>query len=123
MTSSNRKQNKVISVRVDDDAKDLIKEIASASCLSVSAYAKACMLGKDALRLKHQKGKPTPDMVLLSQLLAQMGSIGNNINQIAKKMNQGGIRPSLAAFLQAKEDMKHVKKTLENAINGKDKQD
>jgi len=118
MASNKRKQNEKITIRVDEDAKALIQEIADASCISVSGYAKACMLGKDALRLKHQKAKPTPDMLLLSQLLGQMGSIGNNINQIAKRINQGGIRPSLAAFLQAEDDMKHIKNTLEKALNG-----
>ncbi|MFK5914977.1 MAG: plasmid mobilization relaxosome protein MobC [Woeseiaceae bacterium] len=117
MVSNKRKQNKVISVRLDEDAHSLIREIAASSCISISGYAKACMLGQDALRLKHQKAKPTPDLILLSQILSQIGKIGSNINQIAKKLNKGGLRPNQAEFIKAKEDMMYIKEILENALN------
>ena len=45
---------------------------------------------------------PRPDQVELARLVAELGKIGSNINQIAKQMNQGNTPPPAELIISVK---------------------
>ena len=53
--------------------------------LSVSALICRQTLGNAGPRARR---RPAPDMAMLAQLLAQLGKLGGNLNQIAHRMNE-----------------------------------
>lgn len=68
--------------------------------LTVGAYMRAVALGDPGPRAKR---RIPVDAKLLRRLLGEVGRVGNNLNQIAKRMNAGHhVAPKeLAAALEA----------------------
>ena len=58
--------------------------------------------------------KPTADVVALARVLADLGKLGSNINQMAKIANQWGILPT-ESVLRAIADDVHVTRNLVTA--------
>lgn len=65
---------------------------------TLSAYIRFCLFGAEAkvfptLRPKRKRKRPTPDQVILGQLLGVLGEsrLASNLNQIAKAANMGAL--------------------------------
>jgi uncharacterized protein (DUF1778 family) len=100
--NDNERRNEIISFRLtDDEAAELETAAAKAGLLS-SDYVRVCAL-KGTVRIVPDERKPDPE--LLRSLLA----IGNNLNQIARKLNATDQAPAnlsdaldtFAAFMKA----------------------
>jgi len=80
--SEKRQRNKFISIRATESEKQMFIDLASQSGLTPADYFR-----KSALHMLPLK--PTIETKLLSQMLANWGRIGNNLNQVAKHYNAG----------------------------------
>jgi hypothetical protein len=79
--SENRKRTKILTARVDPEESRIIKEKAKAAG-GVSALFRIAVLG-------YKLPKSKVDTQAVAKLLAELGKIGSNVNQIAKHLNAG----------------------------------
>ena len=86
--SAKRQKQKIIGVRVRDDERAKIEANAAAADLCPSAYLRVAGTGTQR---PHERRRPTPDMTLLAQAMAQVGRIGGNLAQFLKLANRGEI--------------------------------
>lgn len=104
--SDKRLRDNTITVRLTDDERDKLHELSSRSGLAVGAFMRAAAFGKSGPRAQR---RPPADHQTLRKLLGECGRIGNNINQIAHRLNAGElaqipeIREALAAFLKIRD--------------------
>jgi hypothetical protein len=64
--------------------------LAERAGLSLSSYVRGCALSAPTTRAVR---RPTVERAALSQILAQLGKCGSNLNQIARVLNSGGDEP------------------------------
>ena len=76
-----RKRNNPIFIRTTDEEYKKIMEKVKASNMTINRFFINAALKKEIIIY---------DLTSLFELSAQISKIGNNINQIAKKLNQGG---------------------------------
>lgn len=84
--SETRERGGMVAFRVSPAERVEIEEAASAAGLSLASYVRGLVL--DAPQTKKTR-KPSIDRAALAQILAHVGKIGSNINQIARRLNQG----------------------------------
>ena len=83
-----REKTKVVGVRVNMAELADLQRKADDAALSVPAFIRSRLL--DEVFTKGRQAPPSIDKKLLSMILGQLGKVGNNINQIAKRLNEGG---------------------------------
>ena len=83
-----RKKTTTIGVRVTDVERAEIEAKAERENF-VSAPAFLRFLALDKVETKGRK-RPSLDRVLLGKVLGDLGKSGNNLNQIARRLNEGG---------------------------------
>lgn len=93
----NRKRKNVIYIRTTDEEYKKIMEKVSLSKMNINRYFINAAIKKEIIIF---------DLTSVFELSAQISRIGNNVNQIAKKLNQGG--------LANKEEINYLHSTLEN---------
>jgi hypothetical protein len=86
--SEKRQRAKPISVRVNDDERAKIEANAAAADLCPSAYLRVAGTGTQR---SSERRRPTVDMTLLAQAMAQVGRIGGNLAQFLRLANRGEI--------------------------------
>jgi len=79
--TENRKRNIQIKFWVNEDEYKKVIEKVRLSKMQIGRYLRNAALKKEIIIY---------DLTSLFELSAQISKIGNNINQIAKKLNQGG---------------------------------
>lgn len=79
-----------LSVRLTPTQYQRLEKEANAAGLTRGSLLKKSYFGKDYT----PRRVPRPDQVQLSMVLSQLGKVGSNINQIAKKFNTGQIPPN-----------------------------
>lgn len=84
--SDKRKRDSVVSIRLDGEERARALELADKSGLALGAFARAAMFGATGLRAKR---RPTADREALLRVLGELGRVGNNVNQIAHRLNAG----------------------------------
>ena len=62
--------------------------------------------------------KPTHDVVLLSQLLAQVGQLGADTSEMATLARSRGALPTIAELVNIAEHLKHARHQLAGALGG-----
>ena len=85
--SENRQRQKVVRVRLTDQEQAEIIARADKAGLSVAGYVRSTVLEKPAPR---QSRRPSINHKELAFILAQIGKIGSNVNQMARVANSGG---------------------------------
>jgi hypothetical protein len=88
------KKKKMITIRVSDDELVQFKALAKSHDLSLGELIRKLLLGE---KPKRKRSTPTAD----PKLIFQIAAIGNNLNQIARKVNQGDrfdLMPHLVAI-------------------------
>jgi len=78
--SRKRQRTKLVGVHCTPDEYAKIEEKAAAAGLSVSGYARNKLLGKKTRRTQR---RILPEAAVLAPLVGQLGSLGNNLNQLA----------------------------------------
>jgi hypothetical protein len=112
--SETRKKSGLIGFRVDPLERDEIEQAAEGAGLTVGSYIRDIVLEKARTQ---KTRRPSFDRVLLSQLLGQLGKVGSNLNQIAKRLNEGkGVGAD--RITAACDDFLILKEELLKAIGG-----
>ena len=112
--SNQRQRSKLALMRLTPaEAADLQARAQNAG-LSVSAYLRACALGDSGPRAKRA---PTVHQAMLSEALASLNRVGNNINQIAKHLNSGN-HPDRAAMATARGELMAIIELILDAMEG-----
>lgn len=81
------RHNHPIMLRLTDTEYDIIKEHAGNANLPLAEYARKQIMNKRVIT----KYEIVADVPELKRLISEFGRIGNNLNQIARYFNQGGI--------------------------------
>lgn len=101
--TNKRQRTKQCLVRLTSDEYARVAEKADRAGLPAGAFMRAAALGEAGPRA--QRRVPA-DRDTLLRILGQLGKIGSNVNQIAKRLNSGGpadislLREALAAYLE-----------------------
>lgn len=85
--SDNRQRHHQYLVRLTQEEHEDISAKADDAGISPAAFFRLAALGTPGPRAQR---RPPADHVAIRQILGQCGSIGNNINQIARHLNTGG---------------------------------
>lgn len=95
---ANRKENRQINFRVSEDEYAKLQEMAAALAMSVPTFCKKKAQGA---RMRppavHQEGA--------AEIARQLRGIGNNVNQLTKRANEGNTIPG--------EELQAIKKELQ----------
>lgn len=83
-----REKTKIIGVRVNPVEFADLEARATTAGVSVPGFVRSQVLNE--VLTKPRNAAPTLDKKLLSMILGQLGKLGNNLNQIAKRLNEGG---------------------------------
>ncbi len=98
-----RQRGETVTVRLTRDERDTLKALSSRAGLAAGAFMRAATFGDAGPRARR---RPPVDHKALRQLLGECGRIGNNINQIARRLNLDGsfdipeLQAALAAYLE-----------------------
>ena len=90
-TAKPRKKTPRITLRLSEDELARLKDLSGA--MSVSAYVRNCLFGKEASPRKVRLRVPVKDQEALAQVLGLLGQthFANNLNQIAREANCGSL--------------------------------
>ncbi len=77
------------SLRLSDEERKSLE--AKAGSMPLASYIKSVVLAEDAPKYRKTKKPPVAEQRLLAEVLAKLGATrsANNLNQIAKAINQG----------------------------------
>ena len=80
-----------ITLRLTEEELAKLKNLSSG--ISLSAYVRKCLFGKDAASRKVRSRVPVKDQEALAQVLGLLGQtrIANNLNQLAHEVNCGSL--------------------------------
>ena len=97
MAGSNKRQRgRMLAIRLTDAEADQLQAVANRAGLSLGGFARQALLDAPPPRASR---RPPIERVELAKLLAHVGKLGSNINQLAKYGNLGRLveDPHLAA--------------------------
>lgn len=99
--SETRQRTRVVQVRLSEAEYAEVAARAQAALLTPSSYVRASALDAPPPRARR---RPAVEAVQVARVLAQLGKIGSNLNQIAHRLNVGrNVAPDSVA--QAAEDV------------------
>jgi len=84
--SEKRERQKILGIRMTSDEFAEVSKRANAVLLTPSSYARLELLDSPPPR---QARRPAVEAENVARVLAQLGKIGSNLNQIARQMNAG----------------------------------
>lgn len=94
---ANKSRPKQLSFRVSEEEYQQLQEKISESGKNQQEYILSCVLEKQIVNTDGIK-----------ELIPELKRIGNNLNQIAKRCNEGGVLPSEAEVREQGEELKQV---------------
>ena len=94
---ANKSRPKQLSFRVNEEEYQKLQERVQESGKNQQEYILSCVLDK---KIVNTDG--------IKELIPELKRIGNNLNQIAKKCNEGGVLPSEAEVREQGEELKKV---------------
>lgn len=102
-----------IQIRVTPAERLEFESLAAQMGLSVPSFIRAMILTDPEIKATR---RPTLDRVLMADLLGKLGKLGNNINQIAHRLNEGrGVGSNRMAA--ALDDFAELKNKVLEALN------
>ncbi len=110
--SEKRQRQKMVRVRLTDEEQAEIISRADRAGLSVAGYVRSTALDKPAPR---QSRRPSVNHQELAFILAQLGKLGSNVNQMARVANSGGW-PGYGRINQAQADIHAMRDQLMLAL-------
>ncbi len=114
--SEQRHKSRVVPFRVSPQEYAILTHLADREGLTVGSYVRSRSLEQPTTRAVR---RPTVAVQLLGGLLAQIGKIGSNLNQIARQLNQGATLP-LSEIQTALGEHRQILAAIITAL-GKDK--
>jgi hypothetical protein len=110
--SEKRQRTRLLAVRLTESEWQALRTRADVAGLSVAGYSRAAILKSPPLRASR---RPPVVMTELSHVLAHVGKIGSNVNQLARLANLGGW-PESADLREALADVRAMRTALLNAL-------
>lgn len=110
-----RKRRGSCSVRLDEKERAELERRAETLNQSIGAFIRFRCLDSPGERAGRRSDRDRED---LRRLLGQVGKIGSNLNQIARRLNQGDTQ-TRETIEQAIEDLGTVSKAVLEALKGK----
>lgn len=110
--SETRQRERLVPVRMTDDERDLVRERAQAAGLTVGAYIRRTALGDSGPRARR---RPIIERELLSRILAHLGKVGSNLNQLAREQNTGGT-PDADDLARSLDDLAQMRRAILEAM-------
>lgn len=101
----NRTRPKQIVIRVSEEEHKLLQEKIAESGKNQQAYVLSCVLGKEVVNTDGIK-----------ELIPELKRIGNNLNQIARRCNEGGMLPIEAEVRELGEELNKVWQSLKQCL-------
>lgn len=114
--SEKRQRNKVLQVRCTDAEFAQIEAMADRVELTPASYARSFLLDAPAPRAVR---RPAVDTAQVAKLLADLGKVGSNLNQIAYHLNSGTSSVSPQAVESALADVAEMRKACMEALGRK----
>lgn len=111
--SETRRRRKEVTIRVTDEEHAEILSRADRASLSVAGYVRSTVLEKPAPR---QSRRPSVNHKELAFILAQIGKLGSNVNQMARVANCGGW-PGRHQINRAQDDIHAMRDRLMLALD------
>ena len=93
----NKTRPKQLSFRVNEEEYQKLQERVQESGKNQQEYILSCVLDK---KIVNTDG--------IKEIIPELKRIGNNLNQIAKRCNEGGVLPSEAEVREQGEELKQV---------------
>ena len=84
--SERRQRTKTLQIRLTESEFEAIAEKAESALLTAPSYARHMLLDTPAPRARR---RPSIEAETLARILAQLGKVGSNLNQLAKQANTG----------------------------------
>jgi hypothetical protein len=113
--SENRERRNILAIRLTKSERAEIEAMADRAELTAASYARSILLDAPAPRAKR---RPAVDTVQVAKLLAEIGKVGGNINQIAHQLNAGkATSPNVVASALA--DVAEIRKACMEALGRK----
>lgn len=84
--SEHRQKGRVVPFRVSPDEYAQLTRLADRAGLTVGSYVRSRALENPTTRARR---KPAIEQVAVSRLIGELGSVGSNLNQLARKANSG----------------------------------
>lgn len=113
---STRKRNKKIGLWVSDEEYEALENLILTSGLSKQSFIlNACFNGKVSTKEEIDAIKDYQKAV--DELTNQIRMIGTNINQLARRVNQGGMVPTLHELYDLSNKLNEIKRD----VNSKDR--
>lgn len=111
--SETRQKGRVVPFRVTVEEYAELTRLAERSGLTIGSFVRSRSLEQPTTRARR---KPAIEQVAVSQLIGELGRVGNNLNQLAKKANAGNFAAQeiLAALAVIHEIGKTAKQTMRN---------
>ena len=106
-------RNHFIAVRCSDTEYVSITESAMRAGLSIGAYLRAAATGDAGPRAVR---RPPVEHEALARVLGQVGKIGSNVNQVAKRYNGSGLVPGFPEILAMRRDIGELRAALLKAL-------
>lgn len=101
----NKTRPKQLSFRVNEEEYQKLQERVQESGKNQQEYILSCVLDK---KIVNTDG--------IKELIPELKRIGNNLNQIAKRCNEGGVLPSEAEVREQGEELKQVWQSLKQFL-------
>lgn len=105
----NRKENRQIKFRVNDDEFARLEQMAQEMQMSVPAFVKA---KAQAARLR----PPRINREGAFEIARQLRGIGNNVNQLARKANEGNVTPQQEELYEIKKELQALWQQFSEAL-------
>ena len=86
--SENRQKGRVVPFRVSPEEYSELASLADRAGLTLGSYVRSRALETPTTRARR---KPAIEQVAVSKLIGELGKVGNNLNQLAKKANAGNL--------------------------------
>jgi hypothetical protein len=110
--SQKRRRQHVVNITFDDTEFMQTQEKASASGLSLAGFGRAAMLGSPGPRARR---RPPLNAELLAYAVAQLNRVGNNLNQLNKRLNAvqaAGAGEAAVAIAETRAAIRQICETL-----------
>jgi len=110
--SQRRRRQHVVNITFDDTEFMQTQDKASASGLSLAGFGRAAMLGSPGPRARR---RPPLNAELLAYAVAQLNRVGNNLNQLNKRLNAAqaaGAGEAAAAIAETRAAIRQICETL-----------
>ena len=114
--SDKRQRTRLKAIRLTPDELAAIEGAAERAGMSVGAYMRSVVL---AAPVPRQSRRPPVEKKALAQLLAHIGKIGSNVNQIAKYGNLGRLIEN-AHLAEAAADIAMIRQAIMVALGRED---